>query len=44
MLLTSAVQTAVVVDERDRYVSVLTLDVIGAAFRSEPRPEPAGIA
>ena len=41
MLLTSAVQTAVVVDERDRYVGVLTLDEIGAAFRSDVQPEPA---
>jgi osmoprotectant transport system ATP-binding protein len=44
MLLTSAVQTAVVVDERDRYLGVLTLDELGEAFRSEPRPEPAGVA
>jgi len=35
MLLTSAVQTAVVVDERGRYVAVLTLDTLGAAFRSD---------
>jgi osmoprotectant transport system ATP-binding protein len=41
MLLTSAVQTAVVVDERDRYVGVLTLDEIGAAFRSDVQREPA---
>src|SRR5712691_6139487 len=36
MLLTSAVQTAVVVDERQRYLGVLTMDEIGEAFRSEP--------
>ena len=35
MLLTSAVQTAVVVDERGRYVAVLTLDTLGDAFRSD---------
>ena len=36
MLLTSAVQTAVVVDDRGRFTGVLTLDEIGLAFRSEP--------
>jgi CBS domain containing-hemolysin-like protein len=35
MLLASAVQTAVVVDERGRYAAVLTLDTLGAAFRSD---------
>jgi osmoprotectant transport system ATP-binding protein len=35
MLLASDVQTAVVVDERDRYQGVLTLDTLGIAFRSE---------
>jgi osmoprotectant transport system ATP-binding protein len=41
MLLASAVQTAVVVDERGRYVGVITLDGLGTAFRSEAEPEPA---
>ena len=36
MLLASAVQTAVVQDERGRYAGVLTLDALGAAFRSAP--------
>ncbi len=44
MLLASAVQTAVVVDERGRYQGVLTLDGLGSAFRSEPRPEAATVA
>jgi CBS domain containing-hemolysin-like protein len=44
MLLTSAVQTAVVVDERGRYAGVLTFDEIGLAFRSEPAAEPARVA
>jgi osmoprotectant transport system ATP-binding protein len=35
MLLASAVQTAVVVDERERYLGVLTIDILGEAFRSE---------
>jgi CBS domain containing-hemolysin-like protein len=35
MLLASAVQTAVVVDEHGRYVAVLTLDTLGEAFRSD---------
>ena len=38
MLLASAVQTAVVVDERGRYAGVLTLDALGAAFRASPEP------
>jgi osmoprotectant transport system ATP-binding protein len=44
MLLSSSVQTAVVVDERGRYAGVLTLDALGTAFRSAPREEPAGVA
>jgi osmoprotectant transport system ATP-binding protein len=44
MLLTSAVQTAVVVDERGRYVGVLTFDEIGLAFRADPAPQPARVA
>jgi osmoprotectant transport system ATP-binding protein len=40
MLLASDVQTAVVVDDRGRYLGVLTVDALGTAFRSEPRPEP----
>jgi osmoprotectant transport system ATP-binding protein len=40
MLLASDVQTAVVVDDRGRYLGVLTVDALGMAFRSEPRPEP----
>jgi osmoprotectant transport system ATP-binding protein len=44
MLLASAVQTAVVVDERGRYAGVLTLDALGAAFRASPEPAPAGAA
>jgi osmoprotectant transport system ATP-binding protein len=43
MLLASAVQTAVVVDERGRYAGVLTLDELGAAFRAETRPQPAEV-
>src|SRR5205807_4656473 len=43
MLLASAVQTAVVVDERGRYSGVLTLDALGAAFRESPSHEPAGV-
>jgi osmoprotectant transport system ATP-binding protein len=35
MLLASAVQTAVVVDERGRYLGELTLGTLGAAFRSD---------
>ena len=37
----SAVQTAVVVDERGGYSGVVTLDALGAAFRAEPQPEAA---
>jgi osmoprotectant transport system ATP-binding protein len=43
MLLASAVQTAVVVDERGRYAGVLTLEELGEAFRSETKAEPAGV-
>jgi osmoprotectant transport system ATP-binding protein len=39
MLLASAVQTAVVIDERGRYRGVLTLDGLGNAFRSEEPSE-----
>jgi CBS domain containing-hemolysin-like protein len=44
MMLTSAVQTAVVVDERDRYCGVLTFDELGQAFRSEDEEQPARVA
>jgi CBS domain containing-hemolysin-like protein len=44
MMLTSAVQTAVVVDERDRYRGVLTFGELGQAFRSEPEPRAARVA
>jgi osmoprotectant transport system ATP-binding protein len=44
MLLASAVQTAVVVDERGRFIGVLSLDGLGIAFRSEAEPEPVAIA
>ncbi len=42
MLLASAVQTAVVVDEHGRYMGVLSLDQLGTAFRADvtPRTEP----
>jgi osmoprotectant transport system ATP-binding protein len=43
MLLASAVQTAVVVDDRDRYAGVLTLDELGAAFRSDTRQAPVAV-
>jgi osmoprotectant transport system ATP-binding protein len=39
MLLTSAVQTAVVVDERGQFSGMLTFDELGLAFRSDPEPE-----
>ena len=35
MLLASAVQTAVVVDERGRYLGVVTLENVGQAFRAD---------
>ncbi|MBV9169244.1 MAG: hypothetical protein JOZ81_04070, partial [Chloroflexi bacterium] len=44
LLLASAVQTAVVVDERGQFGGVVTLDTIGQAFRAEPSSEPAGVA
>jgi osmoprotectant transport system ATP-binding protein len=44
MLLASAVQTAVVVDEHGRYAGVLTLDALGTAFRSAPENETADVA
>src|SRR5712691_9030578 len=44
MLLASAVQTAVVVDARGKYVGVLTLEGLGTAFRSEPKPEAVSVA
>jgi osmoprotectant transport system ATP-binding protein len=43
MLLTSAVQTAVVVDERGTFIGMLTFDELGLAFRSEPEPEVATV-
>ena len=44
MLLASAVQTAVVVDEHGRYAGVVTLDALGAAFRASPEQTAAGVA
>jgi osmoprotectant transport system ATP-binding protein len=44
LMLTSAVQTAVVVDERARYRGVLTFGELGQAFRSEPEPKAAQVA
>jgi len=38
MLLASAVQTAVVIDERGRYAGILTLDELAIAFRSDAEP------
>jgi osmoprotectant transport system ATP-binding protein len=44
MLLASAVQTAVVVDDRGKYAGVLTLDALGSAFRSSnSEHEPAAV-
>jgi osmoprotectant transport system ATP-binding protein len=43
MMLASAVQTAVVVDERGRYTGTLTLDELGIAFRSDVEPEPVSV-
>ncbi len=43
MLLTSAVQTAVVVDERGQFTGMLTFDELGLAFRSDPEPETARV-
>jgi CBS domain containing-hemolysin-like protein len=44
MLLASEVQTAVVVDDRGRYLNILTFDELGLAFRSEPEKQPATVA
>jgi CBS domain containing-hemolysin-like protein len=44
MLLASDVQTAVVVDARGRYLGIVTVDALGTAFRSEPKPEAAQVA
>ena len=44
MLLASAVQTAVVVDEHGRFAGVLTLGTISAAFRASPEASPASVA
>jgi osmoprotectant transport system ATP-binding protein len=43
MLLTSAVQTAVVVDEHGRFSGMLTFDELGQAFRTDPTPEAAAV-
>ncbi|MBV9579530.1 MAG: ABC transporter ATP-binding protein [Chloroflexi bacterium] len=43
MLLTSAVQTAVVVDEHGRFNGMLTFDELGHAFRTDPEPEAAAV-
>jgi len=44
MLLASDVQTAVVVDDRNRYTGVLSLDRLGIAFRSETAPAAESVA
>jgi osmoprotectant transport system ATP-binding protein len=44
MLLTTLVQTAVVVDERGRYDGILTLGELGTAFRSDPVHESASVS
>ena len=41
MLLASAVQTAVIVDDQGQYAGVVTLDALGSAFRAESRTEAA---
>ena len=41
MLLASAVQTAVVVDDHDRFLGVLSLDQLGTAFRADVTPQEA---
>jgi CBS domain containing-hemolysin-like protein len=41
MLLASAVQTAVVVDDRGRYQGMLTLDTVSLAFRADDGVVPA---
>jgi len=43
MLLASAVQTGVVVDESGRYVGALTLEVVGAALRGATTPPPEAL-
>jgi osmoprotectant transport system ATP-binding protein len=43
MLLTTLVQTAVVVDDRGRYEGILTLDELGLAFRSDTPQESATV-
>jgi osmoprotectant transport system ATP-binding protein len=44
MLLTSKVQTAVVVDERGHFEGMLTFDELGHAFRTDPEPEAVSVA
>lgn len=44
LLLLSDVQTGVVVDDRGRYVGVLTFDQVALAFRTEREPEEASVA
>jgi CBS domain containing-hemolysin-like protein len=44
MLLTSAVQTAVVVDEHESFSGMLTFDELGHAFRTDPEPEAAVVS
>jgi osmoprotectant transport system ATP-binding protein len=44
MLLTTLVQTAVVVDDYGRFTGILTLDELGHAFRSEASPHAAALA
>jgi osmoprotectant transport system ATP-binding protein len=43
MLLASAVQTGVVVDESGRYVGALTLEAVGAALRGATTPPPEAL-
>ncbi|MBV9322701.1 MAG: ABC transporter ATP-binding protein [Chloroflexi bacterium] len=43
MLLTSAVQTAVVVDEHGHFSGMLTFDELGHAFRTDPEPEAVAV-
>jgi len=42
-LLESAVQTAVVVDDGGRYLGALTVDALGAAFRTAPAQDPVAV-
>ena len=44
LLLLSDVQTGVVVDDRGRYIGVLTFDEVALAFRTDREPEPASVA